>query len=73
MWDDQESEEFIDKLKKALQKGEVNIYDQAKNYRLDRRSRDIKIQTSEGLTGAINLAPTALKIFEQNKTCTITS
>ena len=33
----------------------VNIFDQAKNYRLDRRGRDIKVQTSEGLDGAIKL------------------
>ena len=38
-----------------------------KNYRLDRRSRDIKIQTSEGLDGAIKLAPTALKILQESK------
>ncbi len=67
LWDDKELAEFIDKLKKATQKGPLNIYDQANNFRLDRRARDIKIQTSEGLSGAINLAPTALKILEQNK------
>lgn len=67
LWDDEDYKDFIDKLKKAVQKGEVNIYEQAKNYRLDRRSRDIKIQTSEGLDGAIKLAPTALKILEEIK------
>ncbi len=67
LWDDQELVEFIDKLKKSLQKSDVNIFEQAKNYRLDRRSRDIKIQTSEGLDGAIKLAPTALKILQESK------
>ena len=45
LWDDDELIEFIDKLKKSLQKEPVNIFDQAKNYRLDRRSRDLKVQT----------------------------
>ena len=66
LWDDKELMEFIDKLKKNTQKGPINIYDQANNFRLDRRSRDIKIQTSEGLDGAIKLAPTALKILQNN-------
>ena len=67
IWDDNDEQEFIDKLKKTLQKGDINIFDQAKNYRLDRRSRDIKIQTSEGLDGAIKLAPAALKILQDIK------
>ena len=67
IWDDQEENEFIQKLKKNLQMGEINIYDQAKNYRLDRRSRDIKVQTSEGLDGAMKLAPAALKILQDSK------
>tara|TARA_Y100000294_G_scaffold64024_1_gene60725 strand:- start:22 stop:1587 length:1566 start_codon:yes stop_codon:yes gene_type:complete len=67
IWDDVDEKELIEKLKKSLQKGEVNIFDQAKNYRLDRRSRDLKIQTVEGLDGAIKLAPTALKILEEGK------
>jgi len=67
LWDDQELTEFIEKLKKTLQKAPINIYDQANNYRLDRRSRDLKIQTVEGLDGAIKLAPTALKILEEVK------
>ena len=67
LWDDDELIEFIDKLKKSLQKEPVNIFDQAKNYRLDRRSRDLKVQTVEGLDGAIKLAPTALKILEEIK------
>ena len=67
IWDDNDEQEFIDKLKKTLQKGDLNIYEQAKNYRLDRRSRDIKIQTSEGLDGAIKLAPAALKILQDIK------
>ena len=41
--------------------GEVNIFDQAKNYRLDRRGRDIKVQTSEGLDGAIKLGSSSSK------------
>ena len=67
IWDDNDEQEFINKLKKILQSGEINIFDQAKNYRLDRRSRDIKIQTSEGLDGAMKLAPAALKILQDNK------
>jgi hypothetical protein len=67
LWDDNELSEFIEKLKKATQKEPLNIYDQANNFRLDRRSRDLKIQTSEGLDGAIKLAPAALKILEEIK------
>jgi hypothetical protein len=67
IWDDREEEEFIEKLKKNLQMRDINIFDQAKNYRLDRRGRDIKVQTSEGLDGAMKLAPAALKILEEIK------
>jgi hypothetical protein len=67
IWDDREEEEFIEKLKKNLQMKDINIFDQAKNYRLDRRGRDIKVQTSEGLDGAMKLAPAALKILEEIK------
>jgi len=67
IWDDNDEKEFIDKLKKNLQKTDINIIDQAKNYRLDSRSKDIKIQTSEGLDGAIKLAPAALKILQDSK------
>ena len=48
-------------------RADINIIDQAKNYRLDSRSKDIKIQTSEGLDGAIKLAPAALKILQDSK------
>ena len=67
LWDDSEFYEFLEKLKNFIQKEPVNIYHQASNFRLERRSRDLKIQTSEGLDGAIKLAPTALKILQENK------
>ena len=67
LWSADEESEFIDKLKKFIQKEPLNIYDQANNFRVDRRSRDLKIQTVEGLDGAIKLAPTALKILEKIK------
>ena len=66
-WSEEEEEEFIKKLKHFLEKEPINIYDQAKNYRLDRRARDLKVQTVEGLDQAIKLAPTALKILEEIK------
>tara|TARA_B100000787_G_scaffold141292_1_gene110361 strand:+ start:805 stop:2349 length:1545 start_codon:yes stop_codon:yes gene_type:complete len=67
LWDDEDFNEFLDKLKKCLQKEPVNIYQQADNYRLERRARNLKIQTSEGLDGAIKLVPGALKILQDNK------
>jgi hypothetical protein len=67
LWDDNEYYEFLEKLKNFIQKEPINIYNQASNFRLERRSRDLKIQTSEGLDGAIKLAPTALKILQDNK------
>jgi len=63
-WSDQEELEFIKKLKEVTQKEPLNIYDQANNYRLDRRSEDSKIQTAQGLDIAIELASPALKILE---------
>jgi len=67
IWDDKDESELVEKLKKQLQVSDLNIFEQAKNYRLDRRSRDLKIQTVEGLDGAIKLAPAALKILEEGK------
>ena len=67
IWEDDEYGEFEDKLKNYLQKEPVNIFQQANNYRLERKNRDLKIQTSEGLDGAIKLAPEALKILQDNK------
>lgn len=67
LWEDDDFNEFLDKLKKLLQKEPINIYQQANNYRLERKSRDLKIQTSAGLDGAIKLAPEALKILQENK------
>ena len=67
IWDDKDEHELVEKLEKILKTGDLNIIDQAKNYRLDRRARDVKVQTSEGLDGAIKLAPAALKILEEIK------
>jgi hypothetical protein len=64
LWDDDEFNEFLDKLKNSLQKEPVNILNQASNYRLERKNRDLKVQTSEGLDGAIKLAPEAIKILQ---------
>ena len=64
LWDDDEYNEFLDKLKKTIQKEPINILSQASNYRLERKNRELKVQTSEGLDGAIKLAPEALKILQ---------
>ena len=45
----------------------MNIYRQADNYRLERKDRDLKVQTSEGLDGAIKLAQSAVTILQDNK------
>jgi len=67
LWEDADYAEFEYKLKNCLDKEPVNIYQQANNFRLERKDRDLKIQTSEGLDGAIKLAQSAVTILQDNK------
>jgi len=66
-WSREEEEDFIDKLKIALEREPKAILTQSKKFRKDRRSRDLKKQTEEGLKSSIKLMPTALAILEEVK------
>ena len=66
-WSREEEEDFIEKLKIALEKDPKPLLTQSKKFRKDRRTRDLKKQTEEGLKSSIKLMPSALAILEEVK------
>ncbi|MDA7755736.1 ATP-binding protein [Candidatus Pelagibacter sp.] len=66
-WSREEEEDFINKLKTSLEKEPTNLIKQANNFRKDRRTRELKKQTEEGLNSSIKLMPSALAILEDVK------
>ena len=52
-WTPEEEDEFLKKLKNELEKEPKAILSQADRFRKDRRSRDLRIQSEEGLDSSI--------------------
>jgi len=63
-WTLEEESEFLKKLKEISEKAPKPILSQSDRFRKDRRSRDLKIQSEEGLESSIKKIPKGLTVLE---------
>lgn len=66
-WTPDEELEFLKKLKEELEKEPKPILSQAERYRKDRRNRDLRIQSEEGLDSSIKKIQGSLAVLEEFK------
>ncbi len=63
-WTPDDENEFLKKLKEELEKEPKPILSQADRFRKDRRSRDLKIQSEEGLESSIKKIQGGIAVLE---------
>lgn len=66
-WTPEEEGEFLKKLKSELESEPKPILSQADRFRKDRRSRDLKIQSEEGLNSSIKKIQGSIAVLEDYK------
>ena len=66
-WTPDEEGEFLKKLKDELEKEPKAILSQADRFRKDRRSRDLRIQSEEGLNASIKKIQGSIAVLEDYK------
>ena len=66
-WTPEEEGEFLKKLKSELESEPKPILSQADRFRKDRRSRDLKIQSEEGLNSSIKKIQNSIAVLEDYK------
>ncbi len=64
-WTPEEEGEFLKKLKIELEKEPKAILSQADRFRKDRRSRDLRIQSEEGLNSSIKKIQGSIAVLEE--------
>ena len=66
-WTPEDESEFLKKLKQELEKEPKPILSQADRFRKDRRSRDLRIQSEEGLESSIKKIQGSIAVLEDYK------
>ena len=64
-WTPDEENEFLTKLKQELEKDPKPILSQADRFRKDRRSRDLRVQSEEGLNSSIKKIQNSIAVLEE--------
>lgn len=64
-WTPDEESDFLKKLKEYVEKSPKPILSQADRFRKDRRSRDLRLQSEEGLESSIKQIPKGLTVLEK--------
>ena len=66
-WTPDQEGDFLKKLKEELEKEPRALLSQADRFRKDRRSRDLRIQSEEGLSSSIKKIQGSMAVLEEYK------